>query len=245
MQYRASFLMLTGSYFFATFVDIVGIWVLFDRFKMIEGWTLPELCLIYGIIHMGFAVAEGCARGFDTVGQMIKQGDFDRVLLRPLSSIFQIASQEVQFLRLGRFLQGGIVLIWGASQLHLSLLSMHAAVIGFSIVGTAALFYGLFVIQGAISFWTIESLEIMNIATYGGVQTGQYPVSIYNKVFRLIFTFIIPLSCVAYYPMAALLQQATVPFWIGICAPIFGIVFLLLSFMLWHCGVRHYTSSGS
>ena len=62
MQHRASFFMLTAAHFISTFVDITGIWVLFDRFKMVQGWTLKELALIYGIMHMGFALAESLAR---------------------------------------------------------------------------------------------------------------------------------------------------------------------------------------
>src|SRR5258708_3126386 len=83
MQYRASFFMLAATHFISTFVDILGIWVLFDRFKVVQGWTLGELALIYGIMHMGFAAAEASARGFDKFSQMVKSGDFDRFLLRP------------------------------------------------------------------------------------------------------------------------------------------------------------------
>jgi ABC-2 type transport system permease protein len=245
MQYPASFLMLSVAHFMGTLVDILGIWVLFARFKMVEGWTLAEVGLIYGIIHMGFALAEGFSRGFDTFSQMIKQGDFDRLLLRPLSPLFQVAVREVHAIRIGRFLQGLIVLIWSANALSFSLLSVHALIITFSIFGTACLFYGLFVIQAAISFWTIETLELMNITTYGGVQSGQYPMSIYNQTFRLIFTFLIPLSCVAYYPIATLLRHESIPFWLGAIFPAAGSIFLYLACQLWHLGVRRYRSTGS
>ena len=112
MQYPISFLMLSLSHFFGTLVEILGIWVLFDRFKMVEGWTLFEVGIIYGVVQMGFAGAEAFARGFDTFNQMVRCGDFDRILLRPLSPLLQIAVREVQIMRIGRFLQGLAVLIW-------------------------------------------------------------------------------------------------------------------------------------
>ena len=71
MQHRASFMMLVIAHFVSTFVEVVGIWVLFDRFKMVNGWTLAELMLIYGVVNMGFAVAEAFAKGFDTFGLII------------------------------------------------------------------------------------------------------------------------------------------------------------------------------
>lgn len=244
MQHRASFLMLAFAHFISTFSDIFGIWVLFDRFKIVKGWTFEELALIYGIIHMGFAIAEAVARGFDTFSQIVKNGDFDRLLLRPLGTLFQVATREVQMMRIGRFFQGLVVLIWGYNQLHLSFMSYQALVVVFAVIGTAALFCGLFIIQATLSFWTTETLEIMNITTYGGVETGQYPISIYHKTFQLFFSFVIPLACVAYYPVATMLKNE-LPFWFGLWLPVTGIIFLYLSCQLWKIGVNHYQSTGN
>ncbi len=235
--------MLSLSHFLGTFVDILGIWILFDRFKLVQGWTFPEVGLIYGIMNTGFALAEAFSRGFDTFAQLIKYGDFDRLLLRPLSSLYQVALRELHAMRIGRFLQGIVVLVWSFSQL--SLPSSSSALIVFSILGAAFLFYGLFVIQATVSFWIIEALELMNVATYGGLQTGQYPISIYDKTFRFIFTFVIPIACVGYYPVASLLQRGSIPLWLGALFPLAGLVFLLLACQFWHFGVRHYRSTGS
>lgn len=245
MQHRASFFMLTIAHFLSTFVDIVGIWVLFDRFKMIQGWTLEELALLYSIMQMGFAAAEIFSRAFDTFDLMIKKGGFDRILLRPLGTLFQIATSEVQLMRIGRFLQGTVVLFWSFHQMGFSFFSIETVIILFAIIGTTCLFSGLFIIQATLAFWTTETLEMMNITTFGGMEVGQYPITIYKAPLRLFFTFIIPLACVAFYPVSALLHQGLVPFWFGTLAPAFGIAFLLLSFQFWKLGVRHYHSTGS
>ena len=60
----------------------------------------------------------------------------------------------------------------------------------------------------------------MNITTFGGLEVGQYPMSIYNPVLRGFFTFIIPLACVAYYPIATALNHETIPMWLGTIAPL-------------------------
>jgi ABC-2 type transport system permease protein len=245
MQYSASFLTLCIAHFFSTSIYFLGVLILFDRFQMVKGWTFYEVGLIYGIVHVGFGVAESLARGFERFSYMLIQGDFDRVLLRPMNPLIQIATHDVQLLRLSRSIQGGLILAWSASHLPLTLFSIHTLVIVFSIIGTTCLFYGLLVIQAAISFWTIETLEIMNITTYGGLQTGQYPMSFYDRSFRLIFTFLIPLSCVAYYPVATLLRHESIPPWTTAIAPLAGIAFLYLACQLWHLGSRRYHSTGS
>ena len=45
----------------------------------------------------------------------------------------------------------------------------------------------------------------MNVLTYGGVETAQYPLSIYDVAFRRLFTFVIPLGCIGYFPIVAVL----------------------------------------
>lgn len=245
MAHRASFFMLAISHFLSTFVGIFGIWVLFDRFKLVEGWTLAEVALIYGVVHMGFSIAESVARGFDTFDRMVKMGEFDRVLLRPLGTLFQIAVKDVQLMRIGRFLQGLVVLAIGIKELALPLGPFHYIVLCLAIVGVAALFYGLFVLQATLAFWTTESLELMNITTYGGVEAAQFPMTIYPEGFRLFFTLVIPLACVAYYPLATLLQHESFPIAFALLFPLGGVLFLLISCLIWHLGVRHYTSTGS
>ncbi len=243
MQYATSFWMMTAAVFLGTFMDIFGIWVLFDRFQIIQGWTFPELALIYGIVNIGFALTDMTGRGFDNFGTMVKQGDFDRILLRPLGSLFQIATRETHFIKLGRLLQGLVVLVWGYLELQIS--AVYLPVIIFSIFGTACVFYGLYIIQATISFWTTETLELMNIVTYGGMESGQYPMTIYPPLFRGFFTFIVPLACAVYYPIATLLHHETLPIWIDFALPISGVLFLWVSTFFWSIGVRKYQSTGN
>lgn len=245
MQYRASFWMVTISYFFTTLADIVGLWVLLDRFKMIQGWTLPELCLIYGIVHMGFSIAESFGRGLDQFDRMVISGDFDRLLIRPIGTLTQVFTSKVELMRLGRFFQGLLVLLWGAHELHFSIFSLHALVILFSVLSTASLFFGLLIVQATIAFWIVETEEIMNITTYGGVYVGQFPITIYTNGFRLIFTILVPIACVAYYPIATLLNKSDLSFSLGLATPLAGFVFLWLARKFWRVGVRRYVSTGS
>jgi ABC-2 type transport system permease protein len=245
MQYKTSFLVLTATHFFSIFTEIIGVWVLFDRFKIVQGWTFHELALIYGIVHVGFAFAEAFARSFEKFPPIIRNGEFDRLLLRPLSTIFQVSMRDIQIFRIGRLLQGVIVLTFGCLKLHLSIFSLVAPVILISIAGVTALFYGLFIIQGSIVFWTIENFELINITTYGSREISQYPMSLYHTGFKLFFTLVIPLACAAYYPIATLLCHESLPLKIVLIAPFSGFVFLYLARQFWKIGLRQYHSTGS
>lgn len=90
MEYKASFIMMSTGQFLVTIIDFLGIWVLFDRFNSLQGWSLPEVALFYGMVNTSFALAEAWPRGFDTFHNLVRTGDFDRIFLRPRSAFLQI-----------------------------------------------------------------------------------------------------------------------------------------------------------
>jgi ABC-2 type transport system permease protein len=248
MQYRASFLMLAFGHFLITGLEFLGMWALFDRFGRLRDWSLPEVALFYGIVSIAFALAEAFARGFDTFPGMVKSGEFDRVLVRPRSTVLQVAGRELQLLRVGRLAQGLVVLLYATAALEVAWSVEKLALLAGAILGGACLFAGLFVLQATMAFWTIESLEIVNTVTYGGVETAQYPLSIYRRWFRSFFTVVIPLACINYFPALAILGKEDplgYPRILQWGAPAVGVLFLLATFQVWRFGVRHYRSTGS
>src|SRR5215467_7065282 len=144
MQYRVSFLMRSFGHFLVTGSEFLGFVALFNRFGQINGWTLPQMGLFYGMISLCFAMSEAAQRGFDIFPNLIKSGDFDRILLRPRSPAFQVLGQEFQLMRVGRFTQALIVLIWSAKRLDVQLTVANLTLLLIAIVGGVCLFSGLF-----------------------------------------------------------------------------------------------------
>jgi|HubBroStandDraft_4_1064222.scaffolds.fasta_scaffold101421_2 ABC-2 type transport system permease protein len=247
LQYRASFVMTLFGNLVATGIEFLGIWALFDRFGSLRGWKLPEVALFYGVANVAFAIAEALARGFDTFPNMVKSGDFDRLLLRPRSTALQVTAGELQLMRVGRLAQGLVVLGWSMRALSIGWTAATSLVIASAIFAGFCVFAGLFVLQATMSFWTIETLEIMNTVTYGGTETAQYPLTIYKPWFRRFFTFVIPLACANYLPLSPILGRTSSAGGVGmaVVSPLVGMLFLGVSFSLWKIGVRHYHSTGS
>ena len=249
MQYRVSFLLMSLGHFVTTGVEVFGIWALFARFGGLSTWTLPQVAFFYGVVNISFAFTDALARGFDLFGaQFVKTGNFDRLLLRPRSTVLQLAGHEFTLFRVGRLLQGVIVLGWACHALTLDWNAARVALLAFTLVATFLFFYGLVILGAVMSFWTTESLEIMNTLTYGGVETAQYPLAIYQKYFQRFFTFVIPLGMVTYFPILAILgidDPLGSTRTMQTIAPAAGFVFFAITLLVWRIGVRHYTSTGS
>jgi ABC-2 type transport system permease protein len=248
-QYPGSTIMLTLGQFVGNGIELLALWALFDRFGNVQGWHFGEVAVFFGLVHMMFALADLICRGFDVLGtEFLRTGDFDRVLLRPRSATLQLVAYDFRISRFGRFAQGLIVLLIGAKAAGVDWDAATIAITLWAMASGVALFFAIVVLQGAMSFWTIESLEVVNVVTYGGVQAAQFPLSIYNGWLRGALTYVVPIACVAYFPILLVLGRADplgTPPWFGAVAPLAGFVFLGIAFTAWRFGVRHYTSTGS
>ena len=248
LQYRASFILQAAGQMAVTGIEFLGVWALFQRFGGLRGWSIGEAAVFYGLINLSFALADAFARGFDTFAVMVKSGDFDRLLVRPRSTALQVAGQELTLRRSGRMAQGVLVLGWGIAAVDVTWSPAEGGLLVLALAGGVCLFTGLVILQATSAFWTTESLEVWNAFTYGGVYMSQYPVSIYRPWFRKFFTYVIPLACVSYYPVVAILDRPesnAVPLSLQWLVPLSGVLFLAAALALWRVGVRHYRSTGS
>jgi ABC-2 type transport system permease protein len=248
-QYPTATLMLLAGHFAATGIEILGVFALFDRFGPVGGWSFGEAALFYALVNIAFSLADMLARGFDAFGtDFVRTGAFDRVLLRPRAAALQLAGYEVRLSRLGRLLQGFAVLVIASSLVPITWDAAAVATALWAVAGGVALFAGILVLQATLAFWTVDSLEVANVLTYGGVQAAQYPLNIYATWFRRLLTFGVPLACVAYYPVLAILQRSDplgAPDWLLPFTPLAGFAFLALSFVAWRVGMARYASTGS
>lgn len=245
MQYRASFFLLTAGQFFVPFSIFAGLYFLFERFGHLQGWTMYEAALCFGVIHMAFSLSECFARGFDTFSTLVVSGGFDRLLLRPRGTIIQVLGSKVEFTRVGRLAQSAVVLTWALYHAPVNWDAGKVTTFIFMVLGGVFIFTGIFMLIATLCFWTIQGLEIGNVFTDGGREMAQYPLNIYEKWVTVFFTFIIPFGCVSYVPLLYILDKVEGYSALYMFMPLASVLFLLPCVFVWHRGVKHYRSTGS
>ncbi len=245
LEYRASFLMTLFTQFFTPCVALAGIYLMFDRFGNIDGWTLFEVFFCFAVIGCCFAVSTCFARGFDIFPYMIKIGSFDRILTRPRSLILQILGYHFDIKRLGHFIQAIIVLAVAMVGIAVSWDIIKLLTVFNMLIGGSLIFTGVYMLQAAMAFWTIESLEMANVLTHGMKEYASYPLSIFPKWIATIFTFIVPFGTVNYLPLQYILERIDGNGILYCFVPLLGGLFIFPCFLLFRLGVRHYKSTGS
>lgn len=243
MQYKASFFLSTVGQFVTAFSVFLGMFFMFQRFSSVKGFTYSEVLLCFSILLLEFALAEMVARGFDLFPGMVRSGSFDRILVRPQNEILQVLGSKFELNRIGRMLQAVAMFVYGVMNSGVKWTMPRIITVIFMLLGGTALFCGIFLIYAALSFFTLDGLEFMNVFTDGAREYGKYPFSVYGDKMLLFTTFVIPYALVQYYPLLYLLERRTSPVYVFI--PLLAVLFLIPGYVLWRIGVRHYKSSGS
>lgn len=242
MTYRSSFFLSCLGHLLVTTNVFLSVVFLLERFDSIGGYTLPQLSLCYAVILAGTSLAECFARGLDAFGRILSQAQFDRIMLRPRSLLFQVLCQDMKPTMLARVLQAAVMLVWALGAGAVQWTPAKALTLALMILCGAGVFFGVFLINACVTFFTLEHLEALNIFMDGPREYGKYPFGIYGKPVLLILTFLVPLALVQHWPLQYLFDRG--PWWYGLL-PLASLLFLIPCGLLWRLGVRHYRSTGS
>ncbi len=250
LQYRFSFIVDLLGVGIITFASFATVALILQRFVNIDGWTLGEIAFLYGTVETAFGIMDLLFGGFDPAvfGQQVRRGSFDQILLRPISVTLQVLGSEVSLRRLARIFQGLVVLAFSLVLTDIVWTPLKVLCLPVVIASLVCFFGALFIIGATITVWTVQSIEVVNIFTYGGVEMMSYPMSIYDKWLRWIFTFFIPGIFMNYYPALYILGKPDplgMPVFTALLSPVVGAVMMALALAFWRFGVKHYQSTGT
>ena len=243
MEYRLSFIFSFLSQIIVFFSYYFIIIALFTKFDNIKGFTMYEVLLCFSIIQFGFSFNEVFARGIDKFEDLIIQGNFDRLLLRPKNILLQVLCSNSDFIKVSRLIQALIVMIIALINLHIKLTLIKLITLILMLVSSIIIFFSIFVLAASYCFITVQGLEVRNVFTNGGKQMAQYPIGVFNKGFLYFFTFIIPYGFVNYYPLLYFIGKKSNILYAF--SPLIVLIYLIPCILLFNLGVKKYSSTGS
>lgn len=250
MQYRAGFIMEAIATATVTAMSFVTLAFVIDRFGNIAGWSLGEIGFLYGLVEFSFGIMDMIFSGFDpqNFGRQVRLGRLDQMLLRPVNIIIQIFGSEFIMRRVGRIVQGLVIILVAIQMIDIQWTALKLIYLPFVIASQVLFFGGLFIIGATMTFWTFESVEVVNIFTYGGSEMMSYPMNIYPDFLRKFFTYIIPAIFINYYPALFFLDKPDplgLPKYASFISLFIGVGVLGLSYLYWSFGIKHYQSTGT
>lgn len=244
-EYRLSMLMIALSQVVISGGELLSVYLLFLQFESVGEWTFYETALVFGIVLTVFALCECFARGYDEFPKLIKHGDLDRMLVRPVNIHKQIFGSKIEFSKLGRVVMGLTVSIIALINLNIQWTFWKVVVLILTYICGCLVNWGIFMIGAGISIFTIDNLEFINIMTNGSKELANYPINIYKKWLTRIFTFVIPIACFNYLPLSYILGKGSLPRIVYAISPALGMLFVIPCLLFMNWALKKYQSTGT
>lgn len=243
LEYKISFVLSMLSSILVLLVELFTVYSLFSRFQLLTMYNINELLLGFGIVWLGYSFSELFFRGFDEFPLLIIKGNFDLLLVRPRNIFLQIFGSNICYPKISRVLASLVLVIYASIKVINSITLLKILLLIIMFISSVVLFLSVFILGSSLSFVTIQGLEIISIITNGSKQVSQYPIKIYNRLFRFIFTFIIPIALINYYPISYLNNTSSNK--LLLVYPLVSILFLVFSTFIFKLGMNKYSSTGS
>ena len=248
MVYRGSFAFEVAAQFGIGFIDFAEIYVVFHQVRSLGGFSFAEVAMMFALTTCAFSLADMLVGHIDGLPDYVRTGQFDAMLLRPLSALGQLVTSDFSLRRIGRAITGLLVLAAALIYSDIDWTPARVLLLVITPVAGCVIFCSIFVVAAAVSFWLVEGTEFANAFTYGGNYLSSLPFTIFHVAVRRFFTFVVPGAFVAYLPTLALLGRSDpsgLPGWLSWSGPLAALLATGAASLLWRTGLRHYVGAGS
>ncbi|HEV3157472.1 MAG TPA: ABC-2 family transporter protein [Candidatus Baltobacteraceae bacterium] len=248
LEYRLNFLMWVGFTIIYHGTAVIALWVTLHQFPSMNGWDFRELSLLYGLWMLGHAFHNTFFFTIGEVPNMVREGGFDRFLVRPLDPLFQALTVPQQIwpdelaMAIGIFpfitIYSGVHVDW-----------FYVIFVPAVMIGGALVDFGIQLTVATLSFWVVRIDTLRWVVMSLEADFTRYPISIYTRAVQLILTFALPFAFMNFFPATLLLHKTGGGFafnaWIGMLTPLVGLLYASLAYAFWRVGLRRYSGTGS
>src|SRR6476620_6715096 len=225
--------------------QIVFFSIIFGNVDHIGAWTKWEVVLLIGTHQI---IAQLFQAFFfvnvANIPELVRMGRLDSLLVLPIDSQFAVSTKQFALDSIVNAALGGAVVCVSLSQLGvmpnpLSIL-LYLSALGFGV----AVHYSIMLGLAAMSFWIVRAQGLV-YGYFNFLNIARYPDVIYPRLFRLIFSWVIPVVIVANIPARLLIKSFGQPGWLVLQLVVASFIIFWSSRVFWRFALKRYSSASS
>jgi|HigsolmetaAR201D_1030396.scaffolds.fasta_scaffold06704_2 ABC-2 type transport system permease protein len=226
---------------------VTGMLLLAERFVNIGMWSYGQI-----VFMMGYATtANGIVNLFGSynvgfISRRIGRGQFDHSLVQPLPIWLVLLSEGfMPFSSSAIFIPGIALLIWGLSQMTMTITFGWVVLLLVNLMASAAITLAFSFLWGSLAFWAPRSAEEVSTSAMNFLtQLKVFPLDGLGPILLTSLMTVIPVGFVAWFPSRALLglEESSLGLWV---TPLVAIVLSALAGFVFIKGMQHYGRTGS
>jgi ABC-2 type transport system permease protein len=247
LEYPFNFIIGIASVVLLSLSSLVLIWVITRKVPDIAGWNFYQIAFLISVWRTSHGIFIITFQQIRNIEYVIRDGLFDRYLVRPLNPLFQYFTIYFQFAGIGDIIAGSIGIIYSAyfiTDWNMTKVLLLLVVI----ISGAAINWSFETLLGTTAFWTLQAGGLRSIFEIFLFRFSQYPLTIYSKGIKFILTFIIPIGFMNFYPSYLFFgDENQVPFSYTLIylSPIVAVIMVLITYKVWQKGLNAYQGAGS
>ncbi|WP_198297532.1 ABC transporter permease [Deinococcus sp. DB0503] len=210
----------------------------------INGWTVKEMLLLYGINRICVALADTIGENLWITGELAREGDLIIYKTLPLNPLLILLLNKIHFERLLGAVSGIVIVAY--SIIHLQII---LNIITFILL-TIFIILGFLVLLSIMILGSTLTIHFTGTDQVGLlwniVEFSKYPTSIFGRSGNILLTYIFPLAITGYLPASFILSNSHGITIINIVLScIMAILLFLLAVKLWMWSLKTYEGTGS
>ncbi|MBR9682082.1 MAG: hypothetical protein GOV02_00210 [Candidatus Aenigmarchaeota archaeon] len=243
--YKLDFIIGILAMAMAEILSVLFFWVIFQHIPVLNGWIFEEVLFLTSLFMIVFGIWHVFLSGaaFWGLEWLIRRGEFDRLMLQPVSPLKYLLLARFDDDGLGDLLTGIAVFWYAANAVGFQFSLINIITLLILLASGTVIFFSLLLSLSTISFWIVRSHSIGDIL-FNLFNFIKYPLNIFSPLVVTFFTFLLPLGFISYYPAQILLQKESVSM-IAYAGPIVAVIFFIVANYIWNIGLKNYTSTGS
>ena len=244
LAYKGDFVVSIITTMIATAFGIALVFILFQRAPEIAGWRFHEILFLYGFGLIPLSLFNVVSINLYYFGESyIVEGKFDRILLRPVHSLFQVMSEQFRLEAPSDTATGLFIVAYTSNKLGLQHGPEDWAFLGAAALCGLIIYLAVFLMLTCVSFWVEDRVGIIP-PVYNMLAFGRYPLNIYSPLVQFLLSLVIPFAFASFYPSTVLLERMEYQSYVALL-PLVMAVFLTGAIVLWNKGVANYSSTGT
>lgn len=244
MSYRADFVISMLGMILMNLSGFLAFWITFQNFPSIMGWNYYEILFMYGFSLLALTPVQLFFDNNWNLRNYVYTGEFIKYCFRPINLFFYYISEVFDIKGISQFIFGCITLGYAWSKLQIGMSFFIILKLIIALISASLFMIAIMNVAAASGFWIINNAGFLMSFIFKLKDYAKYPVSIYNPIIRFIFTFLIPIAFISYYPSIVFLRPNEIPI-LTYISPLFGVFCFYISYKIWMKGALSYSGTGS
>ena len=245
MNFKANFMLWMVVELLWFVGQIIFLEVLFAHTERIGDWSKWECVLLVGTHQITAQIFQAFFYvNLAELPDLIRTGRLDLFLVLPVDAQFAVSTRKFGMDNVVNALVGVAIVVFCLAKLAVVPQAHQVALYVVAIALGVSVHYAVLFGLATVAFWIVRAQGLI-FGYYNVFNIARYPDVVFRGVFRIIFSYLIPVIIVANVPTRTLARAFESP-WAGLAQLAAVACFVVLATRaFWHFALRRYSSASS